>query len=371
MIARALIIAALFALLLPAAAGQIPPDRPMTPAQKLSAPIAAVKLQSVSLSQALASLSEMSGLAIQPDWEALLAVGVGQDARVSVKGENMHLDKALDLTLASAAPSARLGWYLSSSVVHVTTQAAALRRERGFAAPLPAGGNGAAGAPGAVPPAPRSPGAAREFNFQNVGLKVVLEFLGDIAGVNIHVNWRAMEGSGIVPETPVDLQARGISVGRALDLVLDQLNAGRDRYAGVYYVVEEGVVHVATGSALNNTTRVQMFDISDLLMTVRNFQGPRVQIANTSNTGSGANNTGNNNQNQGIFAPVNQNAPALNRDDDRKKAADQLIEVIKSAIGDDMWAPNGKGSIRIFQDKLIISQTPLGFKLLETAFGGG
>ena len=35
-----------------------------------------------------------------------------------------------------------------------------------------------------------------------------------------------------------------------------------------------------------------------------------------------------------------------------------------------MWEPTGKGSINILRTKLIITQTPLGFKLLEESLGG-
>ena len=42
-----------------------------------------------------------------------------------------------------------------------------------------------------------------------------------------------------------------------------------------------------------------------------------------------------------------------------------LIAIIKASIGEDMWQDQGKGSIRIFGNRLIISQTTLGFKLLD------
>jgi hypothetical protein len=40
---------------------------------------------------------------------------------------------------------------------------------------------------------------------------------------------------------------------------------------------------------------------------------------------------------------------------------------LKDSIGEDMWKPDGKGSISILNGKLVISQTLLGFKLMETA----
>ena len=54
----------------------------------------------------------------------------------------------------------------------------------------------------------------------------------------------------------------------------------------------------------------------------------------------------------------------------RQRTREALIGVIKDAIGQDMWQPLGKGSIRIVRNKLIISQTLLGFKLLDQAMSG-
>ena len=42
-------------------------------------------------------------------------------------------------------------------------------------------------------------------------------------------------------------------------------------------------------------------------------------------------------------------------------------QAIKDSIGQDMWAPDGKGTISLFGSKLVISQTLLGYKLMETA----
>ena len=44
---------------------------------------------------------------------------------------------------------------------------------------------------------------------------------------------------------------------------------------------------------------------------------------------------------------------------------DNLLGIIKDSIGADMWAPDGKGSVQFLGTKLVISQTMLGFKLLE------
>jgi hypothetical protein len=51
----------------------------------------------------------------------------------------------------------------------------------------------------------------------------------------------------------------------------------------------------------------------------------------------------------------------------RQKLRDNLVQSVKDSIGDDMWKPDGKGSITLLGSKMIISQTLLGFKLMENA----
>jgi hypothetical protein len=52
----------------------------------------------------------------------------------------------------------------------------------------------------------------------------------------------------------------------------------------------------------------------------------------------------------------------------RQQVNDALIAVIKQSIGEDMWQPTGKGDVKLLGTRLVITQTPLGFRLLEQAF---
>src|SRR6266568_2628916 len=40
-------------------------------------------------------------------------------------------------------------------------------------------------------------------NFTNVTLKDAIDFLRDVSGSNIHVNWKAIEAAGITQDTPI------------------------------------------------------------------------------------------------------------------------------------------------------------------------
>ena len=172
---------------------------------------------------------------------------------------------------------------------------------------------------------------------------------------------------GIARDTPVTLKARGISVAKALNLVLDGVNGSRDRFSRAYWIIEDGIVKIGTGVVFNRATKVRVLEVGDLLMVVPNFKAPRISLSSSSN---GSNNSG---SGGGLFGDDDDddfNDDDSNADSDnggREKTKQDLIDILKMSIGDDMWSPAGKGSIKYIRNKLVISQTPLGFKLLEDA----
>ncbi len=338
------------------------PASRITPAKRLLGEIPKISLVKMPLSEALDHYAKLTGLSIRADWRALRSVGVFRSSLVTLKASEITFEKLLDLTLHRVARRAKpLAWYLSGKTVYVSTQARVLlRRGSSFAAALPA-------APGTVARrAPRRRGAA-EISFDEIPLKAVLDFFRDISGVNFHVNWRSLEASGISQKTPVTLKVSNISVGRALDLVLDQINVGRDRLGSVYWVVDRGVVEIATGAVLNRKPITRVYDVGDLLVAVPNFEGPTIDTGTSGTDSSGGGATG------GLFESMDtrtSSSTGTSSGDEsmaekRQKNRDTLIEVIKMSIGEDMWAPMGKGSVKIIRDQLIITQTQLGFRLLE------
>lgn len=339
------------------------------PAKLLVAKISGVSFTKEPLSKVLAKYAELSGLAVEADWPALKADGLDKDSPITFKADNLNFDKLLDTTLVAITPKQAepLAWFLEGRTVRVSTQTKVLLKDRitNFAAPAAAGGKTAA----AETPRPTS---GREISFENTPLKMAMEFLRDLADVNMHVNWKALETAGISQETPITLKAKGLSTGRALDMVLDQINANHDKLASVYWIIDDGVVEITTGEALNQKTKTVVYDIADLLFVVPNFQGPQM---NLNSNASGNNNTGGNNgpwsTNNTTNASGNNGTGGVDNTDmaaARQKIRDDLVSIIKDTIGEDMWAPTGKGSIKIMGSKLVITQTQLGLKLLEKSF---
>ncbi len=311
------------------------------------------------LKKALEQIEKLSGMKIAADWKAIKDTGAGPNTEVLAKASSATAEQLLDMVLIQASqPRLPLSWYVDGKVVRVTTHLRRLYRGKLVSVPR---------APvSARPVKQRRVGALRVVDFNQVKLKHVISFIRDISGVSIHVNWRSLELAGITRDTPVTLKARDITCAQVLDLLTDDLSPGLDKFSRVYWLVDGGMVRIATGSAFDQNLRTKIFDVSDLMMIVPNHRAPKIDF------GTSGNNTrnGNTNDRDSIFDDDDDDDDDNDEEslsEQRKKLRETLVQAIKDTIGEDMWQPQGKGSIRIFRSQLIVSQTLLGFELLRRA----
>jgi hypothetical protein len=316
------------------------------------------------LAEALEQIGKYAETPVQADWAVLGAIGVTQETKVVMKAPRATPAQLLDLVIAQVSPRGKpLGWFARDGVVHVTTQMRALRRGRSLPAAPP------------ETPSRRPRFGVRSLDFEEVELAEVIKFLRTVSGLNMHVNWQAMQLSGVDKTTPITVKATGISIGRALDLVTDHVSGNKDKFERIYWVVDRGVVMISTGTSLNTHTRTRVYDVAHILMAVPNFRGPRLSTALPSqdrgSSSSSRSGSSSGRGDGGLFQDDQGTTDRRDEGDDRqaqKKAnRETLVQIIKEMIGDDMWYPQGKGSVRTFGNQLIITQTLLGFKLLDRA----
>jgi len=331
------------------------------------------------LEKALADLSAAGKVKILPDWQALTAAGAGPDTRVALRARGDTLQDLLGvLVLRAAAKDSPLAWYVDGQAIRITTRDNVLHHIAPSPdapqaavpeAAAPASTAPEVAAPPATAPKPRDAARANAdgvVSFKEMPLKDVIKYFQDHTGLNIVVNWSSLEAVGIAKDTPVTLEARKLSAGCVMDLVLDNISGNRDKFERVYYVIDNGVVTIASGNSLNSKTKSIVVDVSDMLMVVPDFKGPRLDLSmNTTNmNGTGTTNTTNTNNTNTNDSTIT-NEPTMA--EQRAKVQENLISAIKNSIGPEMWQPDGKGSITVFQGKLVITQTQLGFKLMETS----
>jgi hypothetical protein len=324
------------------------------------------------LAQAIVDLGTLAGAKIVVDWQGLMDAGVKPEAPVALAATESTLEKLLEQTLSSVATRGHpLAWQAIDGSLVVTTQARVLRKDIRLA------DNGAAtsrpsGAPGMVADAvgvDADAGGVR-FKFDKTPLSGVIEFLRKVTSkdkVNFHVNYTALETSGITADTPVTMNVGNITVMKALDMLCEQLSGAKSKFDSVYWVVDEGVVQITTGTALDSKTMTRQYDMADMLMPVPDALGPRMNLSlQTSSNGTGTGGSGNGSlmgTGTGTVQTVVTSGTQV-----REEMQKKLITMIQNSIGDDMWQEKGgKGNISFLRNTMIISQTKLGFLLLDRA----
>jgi hypothetical protein len=169
----------------------------------------------------------------------------------------------------------------------------------------------------------KKPLAKVDFNGQ--ALADVIEFLRDAAGVDILVEWAALDQNGIPRDAPVTIQLReATSVDAVLQLMF------RSMGLGLQYEVDKGVVVIGPSSH-QATAVTRVYDVSDLVASSPPpvpgaFGAPAPAVPGT----------------EGVMVDMSD--------------VGQLIRLIMSTVEPNSWREAGGelGSITFFKNKLVI-----------------
>lgn len=203
-----------------------------------------------------------------------------------------------------------------------------------------------------------------EVRFDGVPLGDAIEFLRDITGANLHVNWRALEAVAVSRDTAITMRLRRVPMRKALKTMLNEAAPGM-----LAFYVEDNVIHVTTRELADEQMITQVFPVQDLLLDVPDFSGPDFNLASGIGNSGGGFGGGSNNGgfgggfgggsgNSGLFGGNSGNNRNNNdeRNMTRAERAEQLVELITSTIRPEIWQVNGgKASIRYFNGNLIVT----------------
>ncbi len=377
-----------------------------------------LSIENTSFDKAIFTLAKQSGGRFAIDWKSLAAVGITGGSKASVQGEKLPVAKALDMLLASLKDAKiPLGWTIYSDTFVITTQAQILRYQQ-FSAAMremgrspeevtakPAAASGASAGPAtAAQGAKAQPISAAalwtrrlDIDFKDTSFEDVVAYIKEKTGMNVVVNWRALEMVGVDKTARISLKVSNITMPQAMELIFSQFNAGKSPLEKVYWDYREGILSITTGSVLNERMESRVYDVNDLLLVVPNFAAPTMGGGSAiGNPGAGGQNSwgggsggnfagssgsaaGSSNYSTGGYsgsgsAGSTMGAMTQNQGFGQtgvQGSSDQesiLISIVQNMIGPDFWAPAGKGTIRIFKGQMIITQSRLGFLLLDRGF---
>jgi Flp pilus assembly secretin CpaC len=182
-----------------------------------------------------------------------------------------------------------------------------------------------------------------------------VDFLKDVTGANILVNWKALEADNIDKQTPVTAELHDVKFSKVLDVILSQAGAGK-----LGYTIDEGVIEISTTDELNKAVETRVYDIDDLLLnqqfeplmlsdTFLSQGGPQVQGGSGTASSSSAT----------IFSGNAGGGGTSPLQAAQQQVAD-LKKKIESTVDPNTWKdndPNGYGQIDDYNNHLIITQT--------------
>jgi general secretion pathway protein D len=204
-----------------------------------------------------------------------------------------------------------------------------------------------------------------ELKFDAVGFSDVVDFLRDVSGANLFVNWKSLEAAGIDRNTPVNTTLRNIKFSKALSTILDSVGGGQTKLG---YTVDEGVITISTLDDLSKNVAVRVYDIRDLIINVPDFNdAPQFSLdasQNQGNSGGGGGGSGTGGATQGgvsntLFAGSGANG-IKETGPTRQELVDSITKLIEDTVATDTWKDNGGsvGALRELEGQLIVTQTP-------------
>jgi hypothetical protein len=210
-----------------------------------------------------------------------------------------------------------------------------------------------------------------ESKFTGVGLGDAIDFIRDVSGANIVVNWKALAEVNVTPDTPVNLRLHNVSVRKVLTALLQQAGGGDQ----LTFVASEGVIEITTQQIADARLITKVYPIDDLLVEVPDFtDAPNFDLANRGGGGSSGGGGGGGSRGGGggggggrgggggggggsgsIFSNTNTNTTQT-KIKTKEERGQEIIDLIVNTVRPDVWKDNGgTASVRYFNGSLIVS----------------
>ena len=201
-------------------------EDPQTPAQ-LNRPIPEMRFDGAGLEDAIDFLRDVTGANIFVHWKAIEKAGLKKNTPATAALKNVTFRTALTKVLESASTEkAKLGFTTDDGVIVISI----------------AGADPAAKVTGKLPPEADRP--LPEVNFNGVPFADVVDFLRDVSGANIFVNWNEFKRAGIEKDAPVTVRLREAKFSTVIRTVLASVSDGK---TPLRFKFEDNVITINTG----------------------------------------------------------------------------------------------------------------------------
>lgn len=193
-----------------------------------------------------------------------------------------------------------------------------------------------------------------KVDLTGVSLVDAFDFLRDVSGLNIHVNWTVLEAAGINKDAQVNMRLRQVSVRTMLNLLCSETGASNK----ITWYLDDNIIEITSREEADKVMITRVYPVEDLLLEIPNFtNAPDFNLntngtANNSNSGGGGMglNIGGNNSGSGTKDEGEEAGKT------RAERANDLVKLIMEIVRPEIWRDNGgPASIRFFNGSLIVT----------------
>lgn len=211
-----------------------------------------------------------------------------------------------------------------------------------------------------------------EVKFDQIALTDAIDYFRDLTGLNINVNWQALETVGVSKETPVSLRLRNVRIRTALTKTLEAAAPGL-----LTFYVDENIVQITTHQEADARLITRVYSVADLIMDIPDFTNfPEISLQTNTrsrtaggSSGGGGGGSGGGGGNNNLFggAGGGQGRAAVNAARTPAERAQALIDLIQTTIRPEVWNVNGGTSAIRYTNGQLIVTAPLE---VQRAIGG-
>src|SRR5580698_7722776 len=173
-----------------------------------------------------------------------------------------------------------------------------------------------------------------ELKFDGVALSDCIDFLRDVSGSNINVNWKALAEANVQKDAPITVRLYGVPLRKALSVILDEATGGE----ALTFYTEDNVIEVTTKAVADKIMYVRVYPIEDLILDIPDFaDAPKFDLTAASGSGSGSSGSGGGGGGgggggSGLFGGGGSSTTAKEPVKTKEQRADDLVQLIMATI---------------------------------------
>lgn len=195
-----------------------------------------------------------------------------------------------------------------------------------------------------------------DITFENQPLDSVVDWLqNEFPGLTIHVRWAQLEALSIARNKEITLAVKGFKMSQVLWMLMNEASGSETQLA---YRASGNLILVSTAEDLGKEMITKVYDVTDLIIRIRNFRdAPNIDIQQAGQGGGGGGGGSTN-----IFGGSQGGGNQDDQQDQQGQQAGQqdpemqlLINVITASVHTESWQQNGgKGTITAFRRQLVV-----------------